>query len=146
MFSFIVSDYNVWLVIGNSSVSLHLLIPQYSPLAYLICDYWVWYMFVPVFFCPVAPLFPCICSIVFAHSLYHAVLLIVLLPVLGMLLLYGLLSHDFHIVIPVVCVTSKWGGVVNNTTSKKDVIFKMKLHVSANSGHLQVSHRFRGIL
>jgi hypothetical protein len=30
----------------------------------------------------------------------------------------------FICVIPVVCVTSKWGGVVNNTTSEKDVIFK----------------------
>jgi len=40
-------------------------------------------------------LFPCICWSVFAHSLYHAVLHIVLLPVLGMLM-YGLLSdHVF---------------------------------------------------
>jgi hypothetical protein len=31
----------------------------------------------------------------------------------------------FICVIPVVCVTSKWGGVVNNTTSETDVIFKL---------------------
>ena len=42
-------------------------------------------------FCPVAPLFPCMCWSVFAHSLYRAVLHIVLLPVLGMLLLLLLL-------------------------------------------------------
>ena len=36
---FIVSNYNVWLVIGVSSISLHLLIPQYSHLASMICYY-----------------------------------------------------------------------------------------------------------
>jgi hypothetical protein len=45
-------------------------------------------------FCPVTPLFPCICWSVFVHSLCHAVLHIVLLSVLGMLILYGLLSHQ----------------------------------------------------
>jgi hypothetical protein len=52
-------------------------------------------------FCPVAPLFPFICWSVFAHSLYHAVLHIVLLPLLGMLILYGLLSHH---VVGTVCI------------------------------------------
>ena len=42
---------------------------------------------------PLALPFPYICCIVFVHSLYHAVLCIVPLLVLGMLLLYGLLSH-----------------------------------------------------
>jgi hypothetical protein len=39
MFPFIVSVYNIWLVIGFSSFSLHLLIPQYSHFASLICYY-----------------------------------------------------------------------------------------------------------
>ena len=47
-------------------------------------------MFVPVFFVQLHPYF---LAYVFAHSLYHAVLHIVLMPVLGMLILYGLLSH-----------------------------------------------------
>ena len=29
-------DYNVWFVVGDSSVSLHLLIPQYGYLAFII--------------------------------------------------------------------------------------------------------------
>ena len=49
---FIVSDYNIWLVTGDSSVSLHLLIPQYSHLSPLICYYWFWHMFVPVILHP----------------------------------------------------------------------------------------------
>jgi hypothetical protein len=52
-------------------------------------------------FGPVAPLFPCICWGVFAHSLYHAVLHIVLLPVLAMLILYDLLSHQ---IVGTVCI------------------------------------------
>jgi hypothetical protein len=52
-------------------------------------------------FCPVAPLFPCICCSVFVLSLNHAALHIVLLPVLDMLILYGLLSHH---VVGTVCI------------------------------------------
>ena len=45
-------------------------------------------------FCPIVPLFPCICWSVVAHTLYHVFLGTVLLPVLGMLMLCGLLSHQ----------------------------------------------------
>jgi hypothetical protein len=34
----------------------------------------------------------------------------------------------------------------NNTTSKKMLYLLMKLHVSARSGHHQVSQRLRGIV
>jgi len=33
MFPFITTNYNVWFVVGDSSVSLYLLIPQYGYLA-----------------------------------------------------------------------------------------------------------------
>ena len=47
-------------------------------------------------FCPIVPLFPCICWSVVVHTLYHVFLCKVLLPVLGMLILRCLLSR--HIV------------------------------------------------
>jgi len=45
-------------------------------------------------FFPVVPLFPCICWSVVVHSLCHVFLCTVLLPVLCMLILCGLLSHQ----------------------------------------------------
>ena len=44
--------------------------------------------------CPIVPLFLCICWSVVAHTHYHVFLCIVLLPVLGMLILCGLLSRQ----------------------------------------------------
>jgi hypothetical protein len=44
--------------------------------------------------CPTLPLFPCICWSVVVHTLYHVSLCTVLLPVLGMLILRVLLSHQ----------------------------------------------------
>ena len=38
--------YNVWFVVGDSSVSLYLLIPQYGYLASLTCFYCFCYMFI----------------------------------------------------------------------------------------------------
>ena len=60
----------------------------------LTCFYWFWHMFIPVFFCPIVPLFPCICWSVVVHTLHHVCLCTVLLPVLGMLILCGLLSRQ----------------------------------------------------
>ena len=57
-------------------------------------------MFVTVFFYPVVPLFPCTCWSVVVHTLYRVFLCIVLLPVLGMPILYGLLSHR---IVGIVC-------------------------------------------
>ena len=48
--------YNVRGVVGDSSVSLYLLVPQYGYLASLTCFYWFWHMFIPVFF---VQLYPC---------------------------------------------------------------------------------------
>ena len=45
-------------------------------------------------FCPIVLLFPCICWNVVVHTLYHVFLCNVLLPVLGILLLCGLLSRQ----------------------------------------------------
>jgi len=45
-------------------------------------------------FCPIVPLFPCICWSVVVHKLYHVFLCTVLLLVLGMLILCGLLSRQ----------------------------------------------------
>ena len=45
-------------------------------------------------FCPTVPLFPCICCSVAVHTLYRVYLCTVLLPVLAMLTLCGLLSHQ----------------------------------------------------
>jgi len=45
-------------------------------------------------FCPIIPLFPYICWSVVVHTLYRVFLCTVLLPVLGMPILYGLLSHQ----------------------------------------------------
>ena len=36
---FIITDYNVWFVVGDSSVSLHLVVPKYGYLASLACFY-----------------------------------------------------------------------------------------------------------
>ena len=44
-------------------------------------------------FCPIVPLFHCICLNVVVHSLYHVFLCTVILPVLG-ILICGLLSHQ----------------------------------------------------
>ena len=44
-------------------------------------------------FCPFVPLFPCICWSVVVHTLYYVFLCTLLLPLLGMLILCGLLSH-----------------------------------------------------
>ena len=101
MFSFIITNYNVQFVVRNGSVSLNLLIPQYGYIASLACFYWFWYIFVPVFFCPIVPLFPCICWSVVVHTLYRVFLCTLLLPVLGMPILYGLLSHQ---TVGVVCI------------------------------------------
>ena len=60
-------DYNVWFVAGDSSVSLYLLIPQYGYLASLTC-FWFLYLFIPVFFCPIIPPFPCIYWSVIVHT------------------------------------------------------------------------------
>ena len=89
----IITDYTVWFVVGNSSVSLYLLVPQYGYLASLTCFYWFWHMFIPVFFVQMYP-FPCICWSVVVHTLYHVFLCTVLLPVLCMLILCGLLSRQ----------------------------------------------------
>ena len=51
-------------------------------------------MSIPVFFSPIVPLFPCICWSVVAHTLYHVFLCTALLPVLGMLILCDLWSHQ----------------------------------------------------
>ena len=48
-------DYNVWFAIGDSSVSLYLLIPQYGYLASLTCFYWFWHMLIPVFWSNFTP-------------------------------------------------------------------------------------------
>ena len=45
-------------------------------------------------FCPVVPLFPCICWSAVVHTLYHVFLCSVILPVLGMLILCGLVSRQ----------------------------------------------------
>jgi len=45
-------------------------------------------------FCPVVPLFPYICWSVVMHTLHRVFLCTVLLPVLGMPILFGLLSHQ----------------------------------------------------
>jgi hypothetical protein len=92
MFSFHITNYNVWFVIRNGCVSLNLLIPQYGYFASLACFYWFWYMFVPVFLCLIVPLFPYICWSIVVHTLYRVFLCTVLLPVWGMPILYGLLS------------------------------------------------------
>jgi hypothetical protein len=81
------------LLLGDGSVSLHLLIPRYGYLAFLTCFYWLWYMLIPVF--------PPICWSVFGHTLYHIFLCIVLLPVLGMLTCCGQLSHQ---TVDIVCI------------------------------------------
>jgi hypothetical protein len=80
-------------LLGDGSISLCLLIPQYDYLTILIvytdfhtCSYQC--------FCSFAPLFPCIYESVVVRSFYHIFLCIVLLPVLGMLILCGLLSHQ----------------------------------------------------
>jgi hypothetical protein len=44
-----ITDYDVWFVVGNGSVRLHLMIPQYDYLAFLTCLYKFWYMLIPVF-------------------------------------------------------------------------------------------------
>ena len=44
-------------------------------------------------FCPIVPLFPYICWSVVVHTLYRVFLCTVLLPVLGVPILYSLLSH-----------------------------------------------------
>jgi hypothetical protein len=44
--------------------------------------------------CPTVPLFPCICCSVAVHTLYRVFLCTVLLPVLGMLILCGLLYRQ----------------------------------------------------
>jgi len=66
---FIITDYDVWFVVGDSSVSLYMLIPQYGYLASLTCFCWFWNMSIPVFFCPTVPLFPCICWSAVVHTL-----------------------------------------------------------------------------
>jgi hypothetical protein len=91
---FTVACYNVWLVIGDGPVSLYFLVPQYGYLTSSACFYWFWYMFIPVFLCLTVPLFSCICWSVAVHSLYHVFLYTVLLPVLGMQIWCGLLSHQ----------------------------------------------------
>jgi hypothetical protein len=45
---FIITNYNVWFVVRNGSVSLNLMIPQYGYGASLACFYWFWDMFVPL--------------------------------------------------------------------------------------------------
>ena len=39
--------------------------------AFLACFYWLWYMLIPVFFCPIFPLFPCICWSVAGHTISY---------------------------------------------------------------------------
>ena len=51
-------------------------------------------MFVPVFFVQLHPNFLAFVEVYSRTHFYHAVLHVVLLPVLGMLILYGLLSHQ----------------------------------------------------
>jgi hypothetical protein len=45
-------------------------------------------------FCLIVPLFPCICWSVAVHPRYHVLLYTVILPILGMLIWCGLLSHQ----------------------------------------------------
>jgi hypothetical protein len=52
-------------------------------------------------FCPIVPLFPYICWSVVVHTLYHVFLCTVLLPVRGMPISYGLLSHQ---TVGIVCI------------------------------------------
>jgi len=47
-----------------------------------------------IVFCPIVPLFPCISWSAVVHTLYHVFLCTVLLPVLGMLILCGLLFRQ----------------------------------------------------
>jgi len=49
MFYFIIMDYDVWFIVRNSSVSSHLLVPQYGSLISMTCFTWFWYMIIPVF-------------------------------------------------------------------------------------------------
>ena len=98
---FIIMNYNVWFVVRNGSVSLNLLIPQYGYVASLACFCCFWYMFLPVFFGPIVPLFPYVCWSVVVHTLYRVFLCTVLWSVLGMPILYGLLPHQ---TVGIVCI------------------------------------------
>ena len=53
-------------------------------------------------FCPIVPLFPCICWSVVVHTFYRVFLCTVLLPVLDMLILCGQLSHRIIIIIIII--------------------------------------------
>jgi hypothetical protein len=84
---FILVYYNVWLVLGDGPISLYLLVPpRLVSTDFGTCSYSVLHLIVP--------LFHCICWSVAVHSLYHVFLYTVLLPVLGMLIWCGLLSHQ----------------------------------------------------
>ena len=67
-------DYNIWFVVGDSSVSLYVLIPQYGYLASFTCFYWFWHMFVPVFLSNCSPIslhmLKCSCAHTFIMSFY----------------------------------------------------------------------------
>jgi hypothetical protein len=53
-------------------------------------------------FCLIVALFPCICWSVDVHSLYHGFLCTVLLPVMGILIWCGLMSHKIIIIIIII--------------------------------------------
>jgi hypothetical protein len=59
----------------------------------LACFCWFWYMFIPVFLSSCTPLSLHMFNVA-VHPLYHVFLYTVLLPVLGMLIWCGLLSHQ----------------------------------------------------
>ena len=54
------------LFVGDSSVSLYLLVPQYGYLASLTYVYWFWHMFIPVFFVQLCP-----CFLAYYHCHYY---------------------------------------------------------------------------
>ena len=57
------------IVVGDGSVSLCLLIPQYGYLASSICFYWFWNMFIPVFFVQLHPCFLAYVEVLYTHSI-----------------------------------------------------------------------------
>ena len=101
MFLFIITYYDVRFIVRDGCIGLRLLVPQYGYLVFLTCFYSFRYMLIPVFSVRFYPHFPCICWNVVGHPLCHVFLCAVLLPILGMLMWCGLLSHK---IVDIVCI------------------------------------------
>ena len=59
-------------------------------------------------FCLTVPLFPCICWSVAVHTLSHVFLCTVLLPIFGLLILCGLLSHQIFDKLFIIIIIITW--------------------------------------